>query len=231
MRKAGLIGGMGPQSTMPYYMGVVYGVRERTRPDFFPNLTMESINVFEVLDYCAREDYDGLVKHVLKAVNNLAAAGADFAVLTANTTHIIFDRLKAVSPIPLLSIVDATCAEAVRRGINKVALLGTRFTMTLPFYRIPFQRKGIEVVVPDADEMTLVDRRITDELELGVVKESTLKEFQQIIERLKTEHGAEAVILGCTELPLLLNNDNSPLPVLDTVDIHIKAIVDRILEE
>lgn len=229
MKKAGLVGGMGPQSTMPYYLDVVYGVRQRTRPDFFPNLTIESINVFEVLDYCARGDYDGLTHHVLRAVRNLAAAGADFAVLTANTTHIIFDRLQALSPIPLLSIVEATCAEAARRGYRRVALLGTVFTMTRDFYRQPFARAGIDVVVPSPDEMRIVDTRITDELELGLVRPQTLAEFQAIISRLQRDQGAQAVILGCTELPLLLNNTNSPLPVLDTVAIHTSAIIDRIL--
>lgn len=229
MKKAGLIGGMGPQSTMPYYMGIVYGVRERTNPHFSPNLTIESVNVFEILDYCAREDFDGLTEHFLHAIRNLAAAGADFAVLTANTSHIIFDRLQPLSPIPLLSIVEATCAEAVRRGYRKVALLGTTFTMTRDFYKRPFIREGIEVVVPTPDEMQLIDRRITEELELGIIREETLAEFQTIISRLRDESRAESVILGCTELPLLLNDSNSPLPTLDTVAIHTSKIIDTIL--
>ena len=231
MKKAGLIGGMGPQSTMPYYNGIVYGVRERTRPDFFPNLTIESINVFEVLGYCGRRDYEGLTDHVLAAVQNLAAAGCDFAVLTANTTHIIFDRLAARTPIPLLSIVEATCAEALSRGYRRIALLGTTFTMTGEFYKEPFRRNGIEVVVPSAEEMQLIDRRITDELELGDIRPSTLAEFQTIIARMSREEGAEAVVLGCTELPLLLNDANSPLPTLDTVAIHTTAIINKILED
>lgn len=222
---------MGPQSTMPYYNGIVYGVRERTRPDFFPNLTIESINVFEVLDFCARQDYEGLTAHVLGAIRNLAAAGCDFAVLTANTTHIIFDRLQAASPIPLLSIVEATAAEARRRGYRRVAVLGTVFTMTGQFYREPFERLGVEVVAPAQDEMKIIDRRITDELELGMVRPETLAEFRKIISRLRDEDGAEAVVLGCTELPLLLNDGNSPLPTLDTVAIHTAAIIDRILSE
>lgn len=231
MKKAGLIGGMGPQSTMPYYMSTVYGVRERTRPDFFPNLTIESINVFEVLGFCARRDYEGLTEHVLDAVRNLAAAGCDFAVLTANTTHIIFDRLQVRSPIPLISIVETTCAEARKRGYKRIALLGTVFTMTGDFYKQPFVREGIEVLVPNAEEMRTVDCRITDELELGVVRPETLAEFRKIITRLRDEEGAEAVVLGCTELPMLLNDGNSPLPTLDTVAIHTAAIVDRILSD
>lgn len=220
---------MGPQSTVPYYMGVVYGVNERTRPDFFPNVAIESINVFEVLDFCAREDYEGMTAHLLKAITALARSGADFAALTANTAHIVFDRLQPLSPIPLISIVEATSDEAVRRGYRKVALLGTVFTSTKDFYKTPFERKGIHVIVPDKDDIALIDKRITAELEYGVVKEETLAEFQKIISRLGEEQGAEAVILGCTELPLLLNDSNSPLPVLDTVAIHTRAIIDEIL--
>lgn len=230
MKKAGLVGGMGPQSTMPYYLGVVYGVRERTSDDFFPNINIESINVFEVLKFCEREDYEGLTQHLLLAVKNLAAAGAEFAVLTANTSHIVFDRLQKVSPIPLLSIIEATCEEAKKRGYNKLALLGTVFTMQRDFYKAPFLREGIDIIVPSEDEMRLIDKRITDELELGIVRDETLLEFQQIISRLGIEHGAQAVILGCTELPLLLNDANSPLPTLDTVAIHTSSIIDRILE-
>lgn len=229
MKKAGLVGGMGPQSTMPYYMGVVYGVNQRTRPDFFPNVTIESVNVFEVLDFCAGEDYDGMTEYLLKAITSLARSGADFAALTANTAHIVFDRLQNLSPIPLISIVEATSDEALRRGLRKVALLGTVFTSTKDFYKTPFERKGIRVVVPDKEDIDLIDKRITSELEYGVVKEETIAEFQKIISRLRDEQGAEAVILGCTELPLLLNDANSPLPVLDTVAIHTRAIVDEIL--
>ena len=231
VRKAGLVGGMGPQSTMPYYMGVVGGVRERTAPDFFPPLVIDSVNVFEVLGFCARGDWDGMTAHLLGAIRNLAAAGADFAVLTANTAHLVLDRLRPLSPLPLLSIVDATVAEARRRGYGRVALLGTVFTMTSDLYRRPMAAAGIEVVTPIPDEMRLVDHRITSELELGVARPETLAEFQTIIRRLRTEAGAEAAVLGCTELPLLLNDANSPLPVLDTVAIHTRAIVDAILGE
>ena len=230
MKKAGLVGGMGPQSTIPYYHDIVYGVRARTRDDFFPDLTIESVNVFEILDMCSRQDYDAITERLLGAVENLAATGCDFAVLTANTSHIVFDKLQAQSPIPLLSIVEATCREAAGRGVRTVALLGTRFTMLKDFYKQPFIRQGIRVVIPDDREIEYVDRVISEELELGVARESTLKRFQEIIRRLAEEEGAENVILGCTELPLLLNDANSPIPCLDTVKIHVAEIVDTILE-
>lgn len=230
MKKLGLVGGMGPQSTVPYYHGIVYGVQHRTAPDFFPNLTVESVNVFHILDLCAREDYDAIAEYLLEAIRNLNRAGAEFAALSANTSHIVLDRLQQSSPIPLLSIIDATCNEALRRGYRKAGLLGTRFTMTKSFYRTPFEEAGIEIAVPTPEEMLYVDRKISEELEYGIIKEETLSRFQQIISAMKQRDGIETVILGCTELPLLLNDGNSPVPCLDTVQIHIDAIVDEILK-
>lgn len=220
---------MGPLSTIPYYHDVVYGVRARTRDDFFPDLTIESVNVFEILEMCRREDYDAITARLLGAVRNLAATGCDFAVLTANTSHIVFDELERLSPIPLLSIVEATCREAVRRGLSTVGLLGTTFTMSRDFYKRPFVREGIRVVVPTSAEITYIDEKITSELELGIIKPETLAEFQRIIDRMRRDDGIESIVLGCTELPLLLNDANSPVPVLDTVAIHVAEIVDTIL--
>ena len=228
-RKVGLVGGMGPLSTMPYYQGIVYGVRAKTRDDFFPDLTIESVNVFEILDMCGREDYDAVTMRLCRAIENLAKTGCEFAVLTANTSHIVFDRLKECSPIPLLSIVESTSREALRRSYGKIALLGTEFTMKGDFYKKPFVEKGIEIVVPNEPEMALVDTRIREELELGIIKESTLCEFRAILERMKAESGIQAVVLGCTELPLLLDVGNSPVPCLNTVEIHVADIVECIL--
>lgn len=231
MKKLGLIGGMGPQSTVPYYMNIVYGVQNRTSPDFFPNLTIESLNVFEILKMIGEERYDELTEHVLTAIRNLQNAGADFAAMTANTVPIVYDRVARRSPIPLVSIVESTAREAERCGAKRVALLGTRFTMERDFYRMPFERIGIDVVVPSEAERRYIDGKITGELEYGTVTEETRRRFVDIIGRLKADKGAEAVILGCTELPLLLDDSVSPLPVLDTVRIHSDELVDRILSE
>ena len=231
MKKLGLIGGMGPQSTVPYYMNIVYGVQQRTSPDFFPNLTIESLNVFEILKMIAEERYDELTEHVLTAIRNLQNAGADFAALTANTVHIVYDRLAERSPLPLVSIVESTAREAERIGARRVALLGTRFTMERDFYRRPFERIGIDVVIPDEAERRYIDGKITSELEYGTVMDETRRRFVDIIGRLAADEGAEAVILGCTELPLLLDDSVSPLPVLDTVKIHSADLGDRILSE
>ncbi len=231
MKKLGLVGGMGPESTIPYYHDIVYGVQKRLGEQIFPNLTIESVNVFEVLGLCKAEKYDELTECLMQAINNLAQSGAEFGALSANTSHIVFDRLKEKSPIPLISIVEATCQEAVCKNLKRIGLLGTIFTMTGEFFKKPFLEKGIEIVIPQSAELEFINDKISSELEFGIVKEETLKEFQQIIARMKEENGIEAVVLGCTELPLILNDEVSPVPCLDTMQIHVNAIVNRIVED
>lgn len=230
MKKLGLVGGMGPESTIPYYHDIVYGVKERAGADFFPNLSIESVNVFDVLRLCSEQRYDELVEYLMCAIYALVNSGADFVALSANTPHIVFDSLQEKSAVPLVSIIEATRDEAVRLNKHKLGLLGTIFTMTGDFFRKPFDRSGIEIVVPTMEEMEYINRKISSELELGIVKEETLREFQNIIGRMKKDSGIEAVILGCTELPLLLNDEVSPVPCLDTMKIHIERLIQMIME-
>ena len=230
MKKLGLVGGMGPESTIPYYHDIVYGVQNRTEKDIFPNLTIESVNVFDVLRLCSEQKYDELTKYLMNAINNLINSGADFAALTANTPHIVFERLQEQSEIPLVSIIAATRDEAIRSGKHKLGLLGTIFTMTGEIYKAPFHDSNIEIITPQMEEMKFINDKISTELEHGIVKEETLKHFQNIIEHMKNESEIEAVILGCTELPLLLNDSVSPVPCLDTMKIHIETLIGMIME-
>ena len=230
MKKLGLVGGMGPESTIPYYHDIVYGVQNKMGKDFFPTLTIESVNVFDVLRFCSESKYDELTDYLMTAINNLIRSGASLIALTANTPHIVFNRLQKQSIVPLVSIIDATRDEALRLNIRKVGLLGTIFTMTGDFFKIPFWDKGIEIIIPSMEEMEFVNQKISSELELGIIKQETLEGFQGIITRMKEECGIEAIILGCTELPLILNDEVSPVLCLDTMKIHIKKLIDMIVE-
>ena len=221
---------MGPESTLPYYRDIAYGVQEALSKPMFPALSIESVNVFKVLELCSEKKYDELTEYLMRAINNLSNSGVDFAVLSANTPHIVFDRLNEQSPIPLISIVEATCEEANRRGLKKIGLLGTIFTMTGEFFKTPFEKSGIQVIIPSKSEMEMINEKISTELELGIVKEETLLAFQKVITRMKNEDEIEAIVLGCTELPLLLNDKVSAVPCLDTMQIHINAIVKTILD-
>lgn len=231
MKKLGLIGGMGPESTIPYYHDIVYGVQSKVGKNFFPNLTIESLNVFDVLNMCERKEYDALINYLMVAINNLRASGADFIALSANTPHIVFDELKKHSPIPLVSIIEAACDEAKRRNISKVGLLGTIITMNGEFFKNPFLKNHIEVVTPTDEEKEFVNQKISQELELGIVKEETLSAFLKIVQRMKDENGIQAIVLGCTELPLLFKGVKTPVECLDTMQIHIQTLVNMIIED
>ena len=226
-----MIGGIGPESTIPYYHDIVYGVKERVGKNFFPNITIESINVFEVLRLCKEQNYEDLVNYLSLAINNLSAAGAEFAALTGNTPHIVFEELKARSPIQLVSIVDATADEAKQKGFKRLGLIGTEVTMKGDFFKRPFIANGIDIIVPAAAEIDYINEKIANELEIGIVRQETQQEFMKIIEKMQQEENAQALILGCTELPLLFKNISANILLLDTMKIHVNKLIDMILEE
>lgn len=231
MKKLGLIGGIGPESTIPYYHGIVYGVQSKVSEKFFPNLTIESLNVFDILNMCDKKEYEELTNYLMVAINNLKASGADFIALSGNTPHIVSDELQKRSSVPLVSIVEATCDETKRRNISKVGLLGTIFTMNGEFFKKPFVNNNIEVVTPTDEEKKFVNEKISQELELGIVKEETLSAFLKIVQRMKDEDGIQAIVLGCTELPLLFKGIKTPVDCLDTMQIHIQTLVNMIIDE
>lgn len=231
MRKLGLIGGTGPESTIEYYKGIEYGVQKESGRNFFPNLAIESLSVFDVLGFCADEDYDGLTEYLLKGIGNLAGAGAESAALTGITPHVVFDRLAEASPIPLVSMVDAARDYASEQGFNRVCLLGTLPTMSGSFFQDSFATRGIEVVTPTEDEQRFIGSKIESELELGIVDASTQREFRRIVERIIREEGAQAVVLGCTELPLIFEGVELAVPYIDVMQVHIRTLVDMILPD
>ena len=228
MRKLGLIGGTGPESTIEYYRQVEHGVQRQTGR--FPNLVIESLSVFDVLDFCEREDYDGLTEYLLKGFDHLAAAGAEFACLTGITPHIVFDRLQKKSPVPLVSIIETACERAKAEQYSKVALLGTYPTMKGRFFQEVFGRAGIDVITPNEDEMLYIKDKIETELELGIVDPQTQQGLCQIIERLTREENIQAVVLGCTELPAIINDDVACVPYFDVVKTHVEKLIAMIID-
>lgn len=228
MKKLGLIGGTGPESTLLYYRKFVYGANTRQGEHFFPNLTIESINVYDVLAMCGEKNFTGLTDYLAKAVANLVAAGAEVIALTGNTPHIVFHELQATTSVPLVSIIDSTCAEVKKLGLKKVGLLGTRFTMEADFFKQPFIDAGISIVIPTRDEIDFIAQKIHDELERGIVNAETRQRFLGISERMYQDEGIDAIILGCTELPLMFAGAELPVPALDVVDIHIKTLFDKL---
>ncbi len=230
MNKLGLIGGTGPESTIEYYKGIEYGVQQKSGRGYFPNLTIESLSVFDVLGFCEKQDYAGLTEYLLKGVCNLAAAGAQYAALTGITPHIVFDELSQASPIPLISMVDTARDYAVANDYKKICLLGTLPTMNGVFFQNSFAKRGIEVVTPNAEEKNYIGTKIETELEFGKVLPETQRAFKEIAERIIREEQVQAVVLGCTELPLVFGGAELPVPYIDVMQVHIKALVELIMQ-
>lgn len=188
-------------------------------------MSIESVNFYRAWNYVTTGNYDLLVDYLAEKLNHLVAGGAEVISLTAATMHIVFAELSKRADVQMVSIPETVADEAVRRGYLKIGLLGTIFTMEQDFMKKAFREAGIEVFVSEKKDREVIANRIYEELERGIVKETTLAEFQKIIEKMRVEHGIEAVILGCTELPLLLNVDNCPIPCMDSVEIHLQKLI------
>ena len=225
MRKIGLVGGTGPESTLMYYKELNSRIDAMTGGKAMPDIAIESVNFRRAWDYVSSGNYDALADYLSEKVLGLKQTSSEIITLTAVTMHAVSDQIEAKTGVSLLSIPKAVCREALRRGYRKIGLLGTIFTMEQDYMKRNFIQNGIEIVVPDPADRELVAKRILEELELGIVKESTLEEINGIIDRMRTDKGIEAVILGCTELPLLLNDQNCVLPCLNSVAIHISELI------
>ncbi len=227
MKKIGLVGGTGPESTLMYYKELNTRIDEATSGKHMPDIAIESVDFRRAWDYVTQKQYDLLVDYLAEKINCLKASGAEVISLTAATMHIVYDELIKKTDTSLISIPQAVSKEAAARGYKKVGLLGTIFTMEQDHMKKDFSKADIEVCIPDKEDRELIAKRIFEELEIGIVKESTLKEFQDIIRKMQDKDKIEAVVLGCTELPLILNDSNCPVACLDSVEIHIKELIDQ----
>jgi len=230
MRTLGIIGGLGPESTIEYYRTIVALYREQRRDGSHPQLVINSVDLKKGMDFMAANDLPGAAKHLLEEIGKLARAGADFGLIAANTPHIVFDDLRPQSPIPLISIVEVTCAAAKDRGLKKLGLFGTRFTMQGNFYPKVFSREGIELVVPDPADQEYIHDRYMNELVEGMFRGETRAGLLAIVDRLKNKIDIDGVILAGTELPLILRDATyHGIPLLDTMKIHARAAVAEML--
>lgn len=226
--KLGLIGGTGPESTIIYYRELTSRYAKE-RPGEFPPIIIESLSVFRVLGYTDKHDYKGLKNYILKGIRNLAAGGATYAALTGITPHIVFDRLQKESPIPLVSMVDTTVEALKKQDLRTVLLLGTYPTMHENFVSDVISNAGIKVVKPEDSDQHTINHKIEDELEYGVVKPETVNYLKNLCEYAQKSSGVDAVILGCTELPLAFKKIDLSIPKIDVMEIHIQSLLQRLL--
>jgi aspartate racemase len=226
MKKIGLVGGTGPESTLMYYRKLNEDMDRLTGGKDMPEIVIESVNFRRMWGYVERNEMDNLTDYLEEKLNYLAKCDAEVIALTAITCHVVYDELAARFDKPVVSIPKAVCDEVVSKGIKKIGLLGTMFTMERDYMKKDLINAGVEVFVPGEEDRKLVAKRILEELELGIVKESTLNELKGVINRMKDKYGIEGVILGCTELPIILNSDNCPVTCFDAVEIHIRKLIE-----
>ena len=230
MNTLGIIGGLGPESTIDYYQKIIALYRERTGDGSYPEFIIASVNLRKGLDFMDANDLAGMADYLLEGIGKLARAGADFGLISANTPHIVFDEVASKSPILLISIVEATCAAAKARNLKRLALFGTRYTMQGSFYQKVFSREGIDLLVPDPTDQDYIHNKYFSELVPGKFLPETRAGLLAIVDRMKTKSDIDGVILAGTELPLILRNpDHNGIPILNTTKIHVEAAVAEML--
>ena len=232
MKKIGLIGGLGPEATVEYYQKIINEFKKGNNSLTYPEIIVYSVNMSEFIGLMETKEYEKAIHLLLEKIEALKNAGADFAAITANTPHLFFNTLAEKTPLPLLSIVEATCRETMAKNLKKPGLFGTGFTMNATFFQEVFNREGMEVVVPEEEDRKIINYKLFSEIELGIFKDTTRELLIQHIQKMVDRHHIDSIILGCTEFPLILPDDTyCGIPVLNTTQIHVQEICKQCLAQ
>lgn len=229
MKRIGIIGGIGPESTLEYYRGIIDAFRNRASGPHSPEILIYSADLAELLAIMEAADLEALAEWLLFRLAALHRAGAEFAVIASNTPHVVFAEVAKRSPLPLLSIVEETCGKAESLGLKRPGLMGTQFTMAADFFREPFRARGMSLCLPLPEEQQFIHEKLFSEIELGIIKDTTRQDLLDIVEKMIARDGIDSLILGCTELPLILDQDAFGIPFLNTTAIHVDAIVRAVM--
>lgn len=230
MKTIGLLGGMSWESTIPYYQIINEEIKQHMGGLHSAKIILHSVDFAQIEECQTNGDWEKSADILGAAAKGMKQAGADFLVICTNTMHKVAPQIQAYANLPILHIAQATAMELTKEKITKAALLGTKYTMTQDFYKDKLMEAGIDVIIPDEQDIEIVNHVIYDELCVGTIKESSKKSFLAIIEKLKAQ-GAQGVILGCTEIGLLIKQEDSSLPVFDTTSIHAKHAAKKAMEE
>lgn len=229
MKKLGIIGGIGPEATMSYYSEIIAGYQHRMGSlETLPEIVINSINMYHMFSLLEVQDYAAVATYLADAARELQQAGADFGLMCGNTPHIVFQRIQEQVDLPLLSIITPSLKAAQDKGLRRLGLLGTKFTMQHDFFTVSFIRTGIDIITPSPEDQTYIHRKIVEELENGIVLEQTRQEMIRLITTMIHSNHLDGIILGCTELPLLLQNTDIPVEILDIAKLHIQQAVEDI---
>ena len=230
MKKIGMIGGFGPEATLDYYRLLIGTYRKEIKDGSNPEIIIYSMDVNILLNLVANQQWDTLAKWLVDGLEVLHKVGANFGFISANTPHIVFDRVNELSPLPLISIVEETCRHLDRLALRRVGLLGTKFTMQSDFYRKVCDKYKVAVLVPHEKEQEYIHSKLITEIEFGIFLEETREGLLDIIKRMIDDDLIKGIILGCTELPLILTKDEFGIPFLNTTKIHVESIINYYLE-
>jgi aspartate racemase len=226
----GIVGGLSPEATILYYQIIIKKYYEKFGDHNYPKIIINSRSLDDYVNWGSHGDLKAIEDDLVTAVDALASAGADFAIISANTPHQVYEQVAKRVDIPMLSIVDTVCAHAQRLQIKKIGLLGTDITMTQRFYPDVLSKAGLETVVPNPADQTVIHDIIMNELTRGIIYPESKNKYLDIIDKL-IESGAEGLILGCTEIPLLIKPEDVDIPVLDSTLLHAVAALNYALEE
>jgi aspartate racemase len=228
-KKIGIIGGLTPESTVSYYLYITRSYVEKFGNYGYPEIIIYSVNLENYHQWRNQNKWNFIIDDLVHAANKLEIAGADFALIATNTMHKVFDQVQSAVNIPLYHIINPTIVKIKEKKITKVGLLGTKFTMSEDFYKNKLADKNITTFVPDINDQQIIHRIIEDELGRGILLDESRKIFLTIIEKLK-EAGAEGIILGCTEIPLIVKQEDCSIPVFDTASLHADFALTKALE-
>ena len=219
LKTIGLIGGMSWESTVTYYKIINETVKEKLGGLHSAKCILYSVDFQEIEECQANGNWKKSGEILGEAANNLEKAGADFIVICTNTMHKVVNQIKEKISIPILHIAEMTAEKILEKGLKNIALLGTKYTMEQDFYKSKLIEKGINVIIPDKNDIEIINKVIYDELCLGTINSNSKKKFLEIVDKLRSK-GAEGIILGCTEIGLLIKNEDTDVPLFDTAVIH-----------
>jgi len=229
MKKVGLIGGIGPASTLDYYMGIINGYMRKTKDINYPEIVIYSVNMTEMISNIEKDSWDKVIIQLTQAIKNLSVAGAEFAAIASNTPHLVFDEVKKQSPLPIISIVEETCKHIKEAQYQSALTIGTLFTMKSGLYSNPLKKYGIASLLPSENDQKEIYSIFYPNLENGIVIAEDKEKMLKIVSRIIKEQNADSLILGCTEFPLMIKQEDLTTPVINTTQIHIDSIVNYMI--
>jgi aspartate racemase len=229
MKIIGIIGGMGPESTVEYYKGIINGYKKITGNEDFPQLYIDSINMTGVLKLVQNKQYNELIELFLNEIKKLKSIGVETVAISSNTPHIIIGDLVKKSNLPIIRIVEETCKNARENSLQKVLLTGTLFTMNSDFYKKAFNEYNIECITPNDIEKEIIQNIIFPDLENGIINEQDKIKFKEICNDIISKNNIDGLVLGCTELPLMIKENDFKIKILNTTEIHIKSIIKELV--